>query len=60
MFAVALSRPPTKEERDRFARYIDLLAELHQAPAAEVARNIAVWKDVAHALFNVQEFVYIP
>ncbi|MFM9963829.1 MAG: PSD1 and planctomycete cytochrome C domain-containing protein [Planctomycetaceae bacterium] len=60
MFENALSRSPTSDERDRFEQAVRQLAELHQVPRADVLKSQAVWKDVAHALFNVNEFIYIP
>ena len=36
------------------------LAELHRVPAGDVLQSRAVWKDVAHAMFNLEEFLYIP
>ena len=60
MFQIALNRPPTSDERDRFEQAIRQLADLHQVAGADVLTSQAVWKDVAHALFNVNEFIYIP
>ncbi len=60
MFQTALSRSPTTEERDRFEQAVRQLADLHQVASADVLTSRAVWKDVAHALFNVNEFIYIP
>jgi hypothetical protein len=59
MFHEALNRPPTHEEVARFEAFITEVAALHPGPT-EALRNAAVWKDVAHALFNVKEFIYIP
>jgi hypothetical protein len=36
------------------------LARLHQVPAADVLRGRAVWKDLAHTMFNLEEFLCIP
>jgi hypothetical protein len=33
---------------------------LHQVPQGEILSSRAVWRDVAHTLFNVQEFITIP
>jgi hypothetical protein len=60
LFRSALQRPPTAAERDRFAQAVEQLAGLHQVSGGEVMRSRAVWKDVAHAVFNLSEFVYIP
>jgi hypothetical protein len=60
MFRVAFSRPPTKEETDRFELAITELAKLHAIPSDEVLASEAIWTDVAHTVFNLQEFVYVP
>lgn len=59
LFRVALGRPPKLAERERFERAVLRLAELHGVAPAQVLRSRAVWKDVAHAMFNLSEFVYI-
>jgi hypothetical protein len=60
LFLVGLGRPPAKEERERFEQAVARLAELHGVPAGEVLRSREVWQDVAHALFNLSEFIYVP
>jgi hypothetical protein len=60
MFQTALSRPPTAAERERFEQAALQFAELQQVPAADVLASRPVWKDLAHAIFNLQEFVFIP
>jgi len=60
MFQTALGRAPTDGERQRFEQTVQQLAELHQTPAADVLNSQAVWQDVAHAIFNFAEFIYIP
>lgn len=64
MFATALGRLPSDEERRRFERAAQTLGELH-APAgptttSQLLSQQAVWRDLAHAMFNFTEFVYIP
>jgi hypothetical protein len=60
MFRAALGRPTTVEERDRLGRALLRLADLHDVPAADVLASRLVWKDVAHAILNFSEFLYIP
>ncbi|MBM3994292.1 MAG: DUF1553 domain-containing protein [Planctomycetes bacterium] len=60
MFATALGRPPRSEERERFERYAQRVAEAHGVPREGVLGSAAVWRDVGHALFNVREFITIP
>jgi hypothetical protein len=60
LFRVGLGRPPAAEEQDRFRQAVDELAELHGVRPAEVLSSRALWKDVAHTMFNLKEFLYIP
>jgi hypothetical protein len=60
MFLAALGRPPTEAERTRFEQAALQLAELHSVSPADILTNEAVWREIAHTLFNLQEFVYIP
>jgi hypothetical protein len=60
MFAVALGRPPAADERMRFERAVTQLAELQSVAPAGVMASRMVWSDVAHAFFNLKEFIYIP
>lgn len=65
MFATALGRAPTAEERGRFELAAESLARLHGAAAGEADTSMllgqkAVWRDLAHAMFNLTEFTYIP
>jgi hypothetical protein len=60
MFQAALGRFPTSEERESFAQAVRQFAELEQVPAREIQANQSVWKDLAHAVLNLKEFIYIP
>ncbi|MBC7853505.1 MAG: DUF1553 domain-containing protein, partial [Pirellulaceae bacterium] len=60
MFQSSLSRSPTDEERQRFEAMVGELAGLHQVGPADVLKRQAIWKDVAHAIFNLKEFIYLP
>ena len=52
--------PPEREEKARFETAVKHLAELHGVAAEDILASRAVWKDVAHTLFNLKEFIYIP
>jgi hypothetical protein len=60
MFQAALGRGPTGAERQRFAQAVADFAALHGVAADGILQSREVWKDVAHTLFNLQEFLYIP
>jgi hypothetical protein len=60
MFAAALGRAPSSAERERFVAAAQQLAGHDQARNSDVLMRREVWKDVAHAIFNLAEFCYIP
>ncbi len=60
MFQAALSRHPTEAERTRFESAAKQLAELHGIPPSDILKSEIVWRELAHTLFNLQEFVFIP
>jgi hypothetical protein len=59
MFRAALGRPPDEAERARFANLASVLAGLHNAAPDHILESREVWKDVAHAMFNLKEFIYL-
>ena len=60
MFRVALGRKPRPTERARFRRFVSHVAMLNNMQEDGVLSTVAVWRDVGHAMFNLQEFVTIP
>ncbi len=60
MFQTALGRPPHNEERQRFERAVGQFAELHGVAEGNVLASQPVWQDLAHAMFNLKEFITIP
>ena len=59
MFATALGRPPRDEELSRLVKLASRSAELHGLAPGALMACAPVWHDVAHALFNVKEFIYV-
>ena len=59
MFGTACQRALAPEEQTRFEQAVEQIAELHGVPPAEVLTSQAVWKDVAHSIFNLKEFIYL-
>jgi hypothetical protein len=59
LFRAALGRRPTDIERERFRGLAGELASLHQIPRDEVLNSLLVWKDLAHTVFNMKEFIYV-
>lgn len=59
MFAGALGRMPDESEVARVVALASRCAELHNVPAETMMTCQPVWQDVAHALFNLKEFIYV-
>ncbi|MCI0419560.1 MAG: PSD1 and planctomycete cytochrome C domain-containing protein [Acidobacteria bacterium] len=59
MFRTALGRSPDDVERARFAGLAKELASLHKAAPGKILESREVWKDMAHAIFNLKEFTYL-
>jgi hypothetical protein len=60
MFRAALGRNPRLEEHERFTRFVVQLAALHNTAPETVLGSEMVWGEVAHTMFNLQEFIFIP
>ena len=60
MFVKALTRPPDEAELARVAEYLDATAAARGVDRSLLLYDAAVWQDVAHSLFNLKEFLYIP
>ena len=60
MFQVALGRPASPDERERFGQALTQLAELRQVPAERLLTEQSIWKDLAHTMFNLKEFIHVP
>ncbi len=59
MFNEALGRPADEIERARFSGLAKELASLHKATPDQLLNSRDVWKDMAHAIFNLKEFLYL-
>jgi hypothetical protein len=59
MFSTALGRKPTGDEVSRWAAAVADFSALRDVQPTEVLPNAGIWRDVAHALFNTKEFIYV-
>jgi hypothetical protein len=59
LFEAALGRRPSSVERKRFHGLAAELGRLLQVPNDGVLDSPAVWKDLAHTVFNMKEFIYV-
>ena len=57
MHLAALGRPADEQELANFAALARQIADLRKSP--DRLADSAVWKDLAHAKFNLKEFLYI-
>ncbi|MAV36232.1 MAG: hypothetical protein CMJ59_12335 [Planctomycetaceae bacterium] len=60
MFLAALSRAATSQELQQFDQLISRFAELYAIPDDAVMSSVSIWQDMAHVIFNLKEFIYIP
>ena len=58
MFRTALCRLPDAAEAERFRELAKELASQRKVEEDKVLENRDVWKDVAHTVFNLKEFLY--
>ena len=58
MFRTALGRLPNHGERDQFKKLVEQLVDLHKIGSEQILENREVWKDVAHVILNLKEFIY--
>ena len=65
MFQRAFGRNPDEQERERWMSAVHDIAGLYQdvpdkrPPPSGLMDSLDVWKDVAHAMFNTKEFLYV-
>ena len=60
MFMAAFARPPQPDETARLVKLAYRSAELHGVAPAALLSSQPVWQDVAHVIFNLKEFIYVP
>lgn len=59
MYNSALNRYPTAEEQESMEGLAERFADLHGVPTENILNSVPVWRDMAHTIFNLREFVYI-
>lgn len=59
MYRAALGRLPTNRELERMEALVAQFAALHEEPRESLMESVQVWRDVAHTIFNLKEFIYI-
>ena len=59
LFIETLGREPSANEAATSRAWIDDLAGIHGVPSERVAGHAALWTDVLHALYNLEEFIHV-
>ena len=60
MYRAAFARPPAPEEMAAALEFLALQTQAHGGDFAKDPRQEAAWADLAHALFNAKEFIFVP
>jgi hypothetical protein len=60
MYREAFARSATAREQAAAAAFLAAQAMLHGVNLAEQPRHEATWTDLAHALINTKEFIFVP
>ena len=60
MYLRAFSRKPQLNEMDDAKVFLVEQAQMHGIDFEKNPRDLAAWTDLAHALFNTKEFIFIP
>ena len=60
MYRDAFARVPTEEERAAALEFLVAQAGQHGVILANEPRHEATWTDLAHALINTKEFIFVP
>ncbi len=59
MYRAALGRLPTDGELARMESLAEQFADLHAEDTGDLMSSFPVWRDMAHSIFNLKEFIYI-
>jgi len=60
MYREAFARVPTAEEQTAAIEFLATQAGQHGVTFAADPRHEATWADLAHALINTKEFIFVP
>lgn len=60
MFQHALGRSCTKDEKQQYVTLSHELAALYEIESDQLMSSILIWKDIAHVVFNLKEFIFLP
>ncbi len=60
MYESAFGRLPSADEKEKLSVYVSLRTRRPDGSTLANSDAKKVWSDVAHVLFNVKEFIYLP
>jgi hypothetical protein len=60
MYLAAFARPPAADETAAAVEFLALQTRAHGGDFAKDPRQEAAWADLAHAVFNAKEFIFVP
>ena len=60
MYREAFARPPRSDEQAAAVAFLAAQAQQHGGTIAAQPRQLAAWSDLAHAMINAKEFIFIP
>jgi len=60
MYRTAFCRPPDAAETAAAVEFLTTQTKAHGGDFAQDQRQEAAWADLAHALFNAKEFIFVP
>jgi len=60
MYRDAFARDPTNDELAAARAFVEAQTAAHGGAFASDQRQEAAWADLAHALFNAKEFIFVP
>ncbi|HBB75190.1 MAG TPA: hypothetical protein DC048_12175, partial [Planctomycetaceae bacterium] len=60
MYRDAFARDPTNDELAAARAFVETQTAAHGGSFASDQRQETAWADLAHALFNAKEFIFVP
>jgi hypothetical protein len=60
MYLEAFAREPSSAEQSAALDFLAAHAAAHGRDFARDPRDLAAWTDLAHALVNTKEFIFVP
>ena len=59
VFLRSLGRSPSTRQQNRMLGFVDRMAGLHGVKPTDIPSSQEIWQDVAHAMFNMKELIYV-